>query len=69
MTQIAQLSGGQTYTAATVEQLNQSYESVQKQIGFQVLPGPASEGWLRMAVFVATIAACLALAINRRLPT
>ncbi|MDT5336685.1 MAG: Ca-activated chloride channel [Mycobacterium sp.] len=69
MAQIAQLSGGQTYTAATVEQLNQSYESVQKQIGFQVLPGPASEGWLRMAVFVATIGAALALAINRRLPT
>lgn len=69
MTQIAQLSGGQTYTAANVEQLNQSYESVQNQIGFQVVPGPASEGWLRMAVFVATIAAALALAINRRLPT
>ena len=69
MTQIAQLSGGQTYTATNVEQLNQSYESVQQQIGFQVLPGPASEGWVRMAVLVATIAAVLALAINRRLPT
>ncbi|MCW2731118.1 MAG: hypothetical protein JWR13_1934 [Mycobacterium sp.] len=69
MTQIAQLSGGQTYTATDVEQLNQSYESVQQQIGYQVLPGPASEGWVRLAVFTATVAAALALAINRRLPT
>jgi Ca-activated chloride channel family protein len=68
MTQIAQLSGGQTYTATNVDQLNQSYESVQRQIGYQVLPGPASEGWVRLAVFTATVAAALALAINRRLP-
>jgi Ca-activated chloride channel homolog len=69
MTQIAQLSGGQTYTATNVAQLNQSYESVQRQIGFQVLPGPASEGWVRLAVLVATLAAVLALVVNRRLPT
>jgi Ca-activated chloride channel family protein len=68
MTQIAQLSGGQNYTATNVEQLNQSYEAVQRQIGYQVLPGPASEGWVRLAVLTATIGAILALAINRRLP-
>jgi Ca-activated chloride channel family protein len=68
MTQIAELSGGQTYTATTVDQLNQSYQSVQQQLGYQVLPGPASEGWLRLAVLIATIGAVLALAINRRLP-
>ncbi|MBJ7336175.1 VWA domain-containing protein [Mycolicibacterium sp.] len=69
MTQIAQLSGGQTYTATNVDQLNRSYDSVQEQIGYQVMPGPAAEAWLRLAVFTATIAAVLALAINRRLPT
>jgi Ca-activated chloride channel homolog len=69
MTQIAELSGGQKYTATNVDQLNHSYESVQQQIGYQVLPGPASEGWLRLAVLIATIGAVLALAINRRLPT
>lgn len=68
MTQIAQLSGGQTFTATTVDQLNQSYESVQRQLGYQVLPGPASEGWVRLAVLAATIAAVSALVINRRLP-
>jgi Ca-activated chloride channel family protein len=68
MTKIAQLSGGQTYTATNVDELNRSYESVQEQIGYQVLPGPAADGWLRLAVFAATIAAILGLAINRRLP-
>ena len=68
MTQIAQLSGGQTYTATTVEQLERSYDSVQQQIGYQLVPGPDGEGWLRLAVLCATVAAGLALVINRRLP-
>jgi len=69
MTKIAELSGGQTYSATNVDQLNQSYESVQRQIGYQVLPGPASQGWVRLAVLFATVAAALALVVNRRLPT
>jgi Ca-activated chloride channel family protein len=68
MTKIADLSGGQTYTATNVAELNHDYESVQNQIGYQVLPGPAADGWLRLAVFAATVAAILGLAINRRLP-
>lgn len=69
MAKIADLSGGQTYTATDVDQLNKDYQSVQEQLGYQVLPGPAAESWLRMAVFAATLAAVLALVINRRLPT
>jgi Ca-activated chloride channel family protein len=68
MTRIAQLSGGESYTATTVDQLSSSYQSVQQQIGYQNLPGPASDGWLRLAMLAVTIAAILALAINRRLP-
>jgi Ca-activated chloride channel family protein len=68
MMKIADLSGGQSYTANSVEQLSSSYTSVQQQIGYQNLPGPASDGWLRLAVLAATVAAILALAINRRLP-
>lgn len=69
MTKIAELSGGQAYTATTVDQLNSSYESVQQQIGYETLPGPASAGWLRLAMLVVTVAAALALVVNRRLPT
>ena len=68
MTKIADLSGGQTYTATNVDELNRDYESVQAQIGYQVLPGPAGRRrGLRLAVFAATVAAILGSAINRRL--
>jgi Ca-activated chloride channel family protein len=69
MKRIAQLSGGHFYTATNVDELNRSYQAVQQQVGYQVVQGPASAGWLRLAVITATIAVLLALLINRRLPT
>ena len=69
MSRIAHLSGGQSYTATNVDELNRSYQSVEQQIGYQSVPGPASAGWLRLAVLTAIIASVLALLINRRLPT
>ncbi len=68
MKRIAQLSGGQSYTATTIEELNRSYGSVLQQVGYQTVSAPAGSGWLRLAVLVATIAAFLALAVNRNLP-
>jgi Ca-activated chloride channel family protein len=65
---IAQMSGGQSYKATSVDELNRSYAAVQDQVGYQSVPGPASAGWLRLAVLCATIAVLLALTINRRLP-
>jgi Ca-activated chloride channel family protein len=67
--QIARLSGGQSYTATNIDELNRSYAAVQEQVGYQNVTGPASAGWLRLAVIVATVAVILALLINRRLPT
>jgi Ca-activated chloride channel family protein len=69
MTKIAALSGGQSYTATNVGELTRSYDAVEQQIGYQSVPGPASAGWLRLAVLTATVAILLALVINRRLPT
>ena len=68
MTRIAQLSGGQSYTAANIDELNHSYTAVQQQVGYKIVRGPASAGWLRLAVLMATAAACLAIPLNRRLP-
>ena len=65
---IALLSGGQSYKAKNIDELNRSYAAVQEQVGYQTLPGPASAGWLRLAVMAATVAVLLALVINRRLP-
>ena len=68
MRRIAQLSGGQTSTAETIDELNNNFNAVEDQMGFQITRGSASAGWLRLAVIVASIGAALALLINRRLP-
>lgn len=69
MKTIAQLAGGQSYTATNIDELNRSYNAIEQEIGYRTIPGPARAGWLRLAVISATIAAALALLINRRLPT
>jgi Ca-activated chloride channel family protein len=68
MKTIARLSGGQSYTATNLGELNKDYDSIQNEIGYRTVPGPGSAGWLRLGVIAAVIAAALALLINRRLP-
>jgi Ca-activated chloride channel family protein len=69
MKTIARLSGGQSYTASNIGELNKSYNAIEKEIGYRIVPGPGSAGWLRLGVITALIATALALLINRRLPT
>ena len=69
LTEVASLSGGQFYPAADIDELNRSYRAVREQVGYQTVAGPASAGWLRLAVALALIAAISALAIDRRVPT
>jgi Ca-activated chloride channel homolog len=69
MKKIAQLAGGQSYTATNLNELNKDYQSIQNEIGYRTVPGPGSAGWLRLGVIAALIATALALLINRRLPT
>lgn len=68
MKTIARLSGGQASTAETIDELNNNFSAAQDQMGYQTERGPASAGWLRLAVVVASIGAMLGLLINRRLP-
>jgi Ca-activated chloride channel family protein len=68
MKRIAELSGGQSYRATNIDELNKSYGSVLQQVGYQTVSAPATTGWLRLAVVVLTVAAFLALAVNRSLP-
>ncbi|HYB81114.1 MAG TPA: hypothetical protein VED43_05575, partial [Mycobacterium sp.] len=69
MKMIAKLSGGQSYTATNVSELSKSYNAIEQEIGYRIVPGPGSSGWLRLGVLTALIATALALLINRRLPT
>ncbi len=65
---IADLSGGNAYTASSLEQLKEVFTSLQEQIGYETIKGDASVGWLRLGSLVLALAALAALLINRRLP-
>jgi Ca-activated chloride channel homolog len=65
---IAELSGGDAYTASSLEQLKAVFTSLQQQIGYETSKGDASVGWLRLGALVLALAALAALLINRRLP-
>jgi len=65
---IAELSGGNAYTATSLQQLKEVFTSLQDQIGYETIKGDASVGWLRLGALVLMVAALAALLINRRLP-
>jgi Ca-activated chloride channel homolog len=65
---IAELSGGEAYTASSLEQLKEVFTNLQEQIGYETRKGEASAGWLRLGALVLAVAALAALFINRRLP-
>lgn len=68
LAKIAELSGGEAFTASSLEQLKQVFTDLQEQIGYETIKGDASVGWLRLGALVLAIAALGALLINRRLP-
>jgi Ca-activated chloride channel homolog len=65
---IAELSGGEAYTASSLEQLKEVFTNLQEQIGYETRKGDASAGWMRLGAVVLALAALAALLINRRLP-
>ncbi len=65
---IAELSGGEAYSASSLEQLKQVFTNLQEQIGYETRKGDASAGWLRLGALVLALAALAAMLINRRLP-
>ena len=68
LAKIAELSGGEAFTASSLEQLKAVFSSLQEQIGYETMKGDASVGWLRLGALVLALAALAALLINRRLP-
>ncbi|HEX5256643.1 MAG TPA: VWA domain-containing protein [Mycobacterium sp.] len=66
---VATLSGGNAYSAASLQELRSVYATLQQQIGYETIKGDASVGWVRLGALVLALAALAALLINRRLPT
>ncbi len=54
---IADLSGGEAFTASSLEQLKEVFTDLQEQIGYETIKGDASVGWLRLGALVLAIAA------------
>ncbi len=65
---IAELSDGNHYSAASLEQLKEVFSTLQDQIGYETVKGDASVGWLRLGSLMLALSALAALLINRRLP-
>lgn len=68
LNKIAELSGGNAFSASSLEQLRQVYADLQQQIGYETIRGDASIGWMRLGAIVLALAALAAMLINRRLP-
>jgi Ca-activated chloride channel family protein len=65
---MAELSGGTSYNASSLEQLKEVYSTLQEQIGYETTKGDASVGWLRLGALLLALSALAALLLNRRLP-
>jgi Ca-activated chloride channel homolog len=68
MRKVADLSGGESFSASNLTELRKVYATLQQQIGYETIKGEASTGWLRLGALILALAALGAVLINRRLP-
>lgn len=65
---IANIAGGEFFTASSLAELNKVYQTLQSQIGYERERGDNSRPWLIAGTLVVLIALLGALLLNRRLP-
>lgn len=68
MREIARLSGGEFYKAATAEELKEVYASLGEQIGYETKDADASRPWVILGTIMLIGAAGSSLFIGQRLP-
>ena len=68
MKEIADLSGGEFYKAASADELHRVYDTLGEQIGYETKDADASKPWLMLGTIAALVAAGGALLISQRLP-
>lgn len=65
---IAELSGGDFFTASSLEELDSVYRTLEEQIGFEWKKADASRPWLIIGSLLAMLAAAGSLLAHRRIP-
>lgn len=68
MEEIADIAGGEFYTASSLDELTEVYDTLEEQIGFETTRGDASRPWLLLGTLAALVSAALSLVITQRLP-
>lgn len=68
MEQIAQLSGGQFFTAASEDELKRVYEDLSEELGYEEREVDASKPWLVGGVVLLVLGLATGIALGRRLP-
>lgn len=68
MKEIAQLSGGEFFKAASAEELRRVYDTLGEQIGYEKKQADASKPWLIIGTLSSMFAAAAALLFGQRLP-
>ncbi|MEU3473990.1 hypothetical protein CH272_08860 [Rhodococcus sp. 05-340-1] len=66
--EIAALSGGSFFTASSLEDLRDVYDTLEEQIGFEITRGDASRPWLILGVLFISSGLGSALVMRQRLP-
>ncbi|GGL00245.1 VWA domain-containing protein [Nocardia jinanensis] len=68
MQEIANLSGGDFYSAATLQELSRVYDTLEEQIGYETTRGDASRPWWLLGLLSTFVGIVVALALRQRLP-
>ena len=66
--QIADISGGDFFTASSLEELDSVYRTLEEQIGYEWKKADASRPWLVIGTLLAMLAAAGSLTAHRRIP-
>ncbi|WP_328663781.1 VWA domain-containing protein [Nocardia salmonicida] len=66
--EIAELSGGDFYTASSLAELTAVYDTLEEQIGYETTRGDASRPWLLLGMLAVAAGVVVSLLYRQRLP-